>query len=371
MKVSFHDVKNDAFMDTTDWLVPPRVGDSVFLIGDARYNKQTKEPRGFQFDAVVEEVLFFGPGHAIVTVRQKSKTLSESILDPEDEFVPPRENYASKGSYACPICGLTEPHSTTSLFKSIAEMKRQEVDADEPRYAHACVLAWKRLTKAYNKHALAANKVSIMLHDEDAGHEYKRAPICGEPFGAGSAVCTLTRGHASAAHRDLTADEDAAVIADEILKATAHTRAANAEKERAVMSWGNGGGSPGECAPLEKAAPAKHPLSINEIKEALLEAEGLINPGIVKTIKWLHANGFSTCDSGDGETHDFEIPYVHMTVRPDQLASESKRLFELLTAKGIKIVEFDTEASDGGPNIQASYDPASDIATLSLCNVKL
>jgi len=33
------------------------------------------------------------------------------------------------------------------------------------------------------------------------------------------------------------------------------------------------------------------------------EVDGL-NPGIRRLVVWLRANGFDTCDSGDGQTHD-------------------------------------------------------------------
>ena len=31
-----------------------------------------------------------------------------------------------------------------------------------------------------------------------------------------------------------------------------------------------------------------------------------LNPGIVKTVKMLNDAGYTTTDSGDGETHDYE-----------------------------------------------------------------
>ncbi len=74
MRVTFQDTEQDAVMVTTDWVMPPRVGDHVFLIGEARYDFANKEPRGYQFDAVVLSVLFFGPDYALVTVRQKQMT---------------------------------------------------------------------------------------------------------------------------------------------------------------------------------------------------------------------------------------------------------------------------------------------------------
>lgn len=101
-----------------------------------------------------------------------------------------------------------------------------------------------------------------------------------------------------------------------------------------------------------------------------------LNPGIVETVLWLNRNGFETCDSGDGETHDYEcdsdFPYVHMMVKAEHLAQEAKRLRELLKKQfGIDTVPLDESMSTA--SIQATYDPAadSDLGTLSLFNVKL
>ncbi len=98
-----------------------------------------------------------------------------------------------------------------------------------------------------------------------------------------------------------------------------------------------------------------------------------LNPGIVKTVEWLNARGFTTCDSGDGETHDFacdlDIPYVHMTVPAFSLALEAMRLKELLEAIGVRIVEAGPDAS--AQTIAATYDPANGVAVLSLFNVRL
>lgn len=98
-----------------------------------------------------------------------------------------------------------------------------------------------------------------------------------------------------------------------------------------------------------------------------------MNPGIVKTVEWLRAHGFKTTDSGDGETHDYgcdlPIPYVHMLVAPEKLASEAKRLQAELRSVGVVTLPQDEEGTV--PTIEASYDPQSDLAVLSLYNVRL
>lgn len=303
MRVTFHEKKCDAVMETTDWLMPPRVGDQVFLIGDARSDFDPAT-RCFQFDAVVEEVLFFGPSHAIVVVKQKPTAMSESIPDPTDQQEPTPT--PPKRGYSCHICGLSTPHTMATLFKEIQLEKKLEEEATESSVADDAAENWRILTKAFNKHAVAASKIPLGDDDED----YEDVPL------------------------------------------------SEAEK-----SWGDGGGSPGECAPSKEG-----------VTEASLRAEGLISSGIIKTVVFLHNNGFNICDSGDGMTYnsrDEDYPFVHMVIEPKKLVEESKRLFDLLTANDVKIEEFNPELDDGGPNIQASYDPANGIATLSLFNVKL
>lgn len=103
-----------------------------------------------------------------------------------------------------------------------------------------------------------------------------------------------------------------------------------------------------------------------------------LNPGIVETVYWLRDQGFDTCDSGDGKTHlmegDANIPYVAIRVRPEQLVSESHRLFDLVRVQllkaGINLLE---EMSFTGsldqplrPYVEASYHPQLQTALLQL-----
>lgn len=65
-----------------------------------------------------------------------------------------------------------------------------------------------------------------------------------------------------------------------------------------------------------------------------------LNPGIVKTVELLRAEGFDTCDSGDGVTHDFACDrsggYVSIILRDDQDLEESaSKVYVLLQERGI------------------------------------
>lgn len=97
-----------------------------------------------------------------------------------------------------------------------------------------------------------------------------------------------------------------------------------------------------------------------------------LNPGIINTVKWLNENGFQTVDSGDGETHDFECDldcaYVHISVSPENLVSETNRLYYLLSDNGVSLSEMDEDNIN--PTIQSSYNPLDGKAFISLFNVK-
>ena len=100
------------------------------------------------------------------------------------------------------------------------------------------------------------------------------------------------------------------------------------------------------------------------------EPDGL-NPGIKRTVCWLWCHNFLTCDSGDGETHEYEcdreVAYVVMTVHPGILITEADRLLQLLRSVGVEV----EPVSDGdGVVIQATYDPANQTAVLELFGFK-
>jgi hypothetical protein len=104
----------------------------------------------------------------------------------------------------------------------------------------------------------------------------------------------------------------------------------------------------------------------------------MLNPGIVRLVQLLNDNGFETCDSGDGETHDFSCdrpyPYVCMKVVPSLAVKQAKKLHLLLQKQGLQVVSqteaFSASESPSGPCIQLSYDPCDDIAILDLMGVK-
>lgn len=104
-----------------------------------------------------------------------------------------------------------------------------------------------------------------------------------------------------------------------------------------------------------------------------------LNPGIRRLVAWLRQQGFQTCDSSDGAVHEHECdlgnPYVNMTVEPIDLAEEADRLMALLNLAGVSIAPvgsmLDPDLASTAPlrlgaEIQATYDPANGIATISL-----
>lgn len=97
-----------------------------------------------------------------------------------------------------------------------------------------------------------------------------------------------------------------------------------------------------------------------------------INPGIRRTVEWLNANGFKTCDSGDGATHEFECDrpcaYVVIRVVPEVLITETARLAELLRSRGVEVGDLNEEGTT--PFIQGAYVPGSAAeATIDMQNV--
>lgn len=112
---------------------------------------------------------------------------------------------------------------------------------------------------------------------------------------------------------------------------------------------------------------------------------GDMNPGIRRTVQWLRDNGFKTCDSGDGKTHEHEcdrpIAYVTIRVDPSQLSAECDRLLLLLKDHGVDLAaEYEKmgDAYQSGtldletqsfPTLQAQYGPVDGVATLDLACV--
>jgi len=98
-----------------------------------------------------------------------------------------------------------------------------------------------------------------------------------------------------------------------------------------------------------------------------------VNPGIVKTVEWLRSHQFSTCDSGDGKTHDFECdqpyPYVYMEVAAEDLAYEADRLVRLLRRDFPGRPEgFTQDGEYAGWVVEANYSPQDGYAFVTLVN---
>jgi hypothetical protein len=88
-----------------------------------------------------------------------------------------------------------------------------------------------------------------------------------------------------------------------------------------------------------------------------------MNPGIVRTVKWLNDNDFRTTDSGDGKTHDHlcdrDYSYVVIVVDGDGglLVREVERLVYLLKVCGIKLDDLQENALA----VQGTYIPYSEV----------
>lgn len=99
-----------------------------------------------------------------------------------------------------------------------------------------------------------------------------------------------------------------------------------------------------------------------------------LNPGIVRTVRWLRSHGHLTCDSGDGETQAYECdrPYAYVTIRvdPEDMVARTHALKGLIESTGKRVVPQRWAYDQGGniiaPCIQASYDPGDRIAIIDL-----
>jgi hypothetical protein len=90
-----------------------------------------------------------------------------------------------------------------------------------------------------------------------------------------------------------------------------------------------------------------------------------MNPGIRKLVAWLWSQGFDTCDSGDGETHEYGcdhvFPFIAVRVScPEVLVLETRRLVALFEDHGHKaqIIETPEESLEGKLVIEANFSPA-------------
>lgn len=117
---------------------------------------------------------------------------------------------------------------------------------------------------------------------------------------------------------------------------------------------------------MRPPAPVK-PLAPEQIET--------LNPGVRKLVPFLRAHGFDTFDSGDGVTHecgdmDLPWPYVHISVAPEKIASEARRLLALARSQGWPIRE---QTPDGPSTVEAQHFPlakaSEHVAILSLYHV--
>jgi hypothetical protein len=98
-----------------------------------------------------------------------------------------------------------------------------------------------------------------------------------------------------------------------------------------------------------------------------------INPGIVKIVAMLQANGFNTVDSGDGVTNveleledALEFPHVFMVVDPDKLVTESQRLYDLLEPAANFNPDVEMIPDQPLGTIEVSYSPVDKSCVMAL-----
>lgn len=95
-----------------------------------------------------------------------------------------------------------------------------------------------------------------------------------------------------------------------------------------------------------------------------------INPGIKQFVTWLNDKGFTTIDSGDGETEDYECdrdtPYVVIEVHARSMITMSNTLLTCIQVElGLEV----SPVGEGSISIQASYDPVNEIGVIEVYGV--
>lgn len=95
---------------------------------------------------------------------------------------------------------------------------------------------------------------------------------------------------------------------------------------------------------------------------------GALDPGIRETVKFLRSHDFETTDSGDGVSKPkvgrvFDFPHVFMQCRAEDMIAESGRLRRVVEDR----IGRDLEQGQ----IQATYDPVSNVALLMLAGVTI
>ena len=127
---------------------------------------------------------------------------------------------------------------------------------------------------------------------------------------------------------------------------------------------------------LRRAAIAARPQGVSPPASAASRPAPPFNeldPGIRRTVAFLHSKGFTTTDSGDGVSKpDMEcatdVPNGCCVVEPASAPiGEARRLRQELGLVGVGIDAIGPD--DGAPSIQASYDPGDDSACLMLLGV--
>ena len=97
-----------------------------------------------------------------------------------------------------------------------------------------------------------------------------------------------------------------------------------------------------------------------------------LNPGICRLVEWLNDMGYTTTDSGDGETHlyecDREYPYVVIRVPPSTAHIISKSLMSEMHEH--LAVSFERDDEGNGPAIEVSYSPVDNVAVIQVMGLR-
>lgn len=94
-----------------------------------------------------------------------------------------------------------------------------------------------------------------------------------------------------------------------------------------------------------------------------------INPGIRRVVELLNANGYATCDSGDGKTRDFECdrPNGYVVVRLPtgcDLVDATHNVFSTLCAR--TTAAGNLRMWNGEIKVTGNYDPVDQICLIDV-----
>ena len=97
-----------------------------------------------------------------------------------------------------------------------------------------------------------------------------------------------------------------------------------------------------------------------------------LNPGIRRVVQLLNEDGWTTIDSGDGETHDHacdrDVGYVVIKLNRDvpgfDMEVAAHEVYELLRSRGIEF-----GSGEGDVLISANYSPVDGFAFIDISGI--